>query len=368
MHLPFCAKRCHYCDFVISVANDTGSHERFFEALEKEIQHYASGFQNRRFDTLYLGGGTPSLLSSDEMRRLFSLLKSNFTFKEDAEITCEMNPESLDAEKIALYRKLGINRVSLGAQSFHDKTLKALNRTHTSADTIQSFNLLRKAGFQNISVDLILSLPEESLEEVKHSLDQVVSLNPEHVSLYELTLEKGTVFQREFERGTLKLPAETLQKEMLIFARDYLQAKGFKHYELLSYAKKGFESRHNLLYWANEEYLGLGPGAYSYIEGRRYRYVSSVSEYLRKIEKEDWGLAEEELLSAFKKEVETFLLRLRLEGGASVEMFKPVLDAMPEETKDLEAKGWLERKNGHIRLTEEGQLFAETVFSQLSGV
>ena len=366
LHIPFCVKKCHYCNFIITTANTPESHTAFLGALKKETLHHAANFKNIDFDTLYLGGGTPSVMSPEETSALFDLIKGNFRFKKDAEITCEINPGEIDCAKAENYRRLGVNRISLGAQSFQDKTLKRLNRTHTAADISVSFRLLRAAGFNNIGLDLILALPEETLEDVKNSLDQLIKLGPEHVSLYELTIEEKTVFGALSKKGKLNLPDEELQIQMLSYARSALKKAGFLHYELLNYAQAGFESRHNRIYWDNQEYLGLGPGAFSYINGRRFMYAANVTEYLEKTGKDDWTAFEEEQLTAEKKEQESFLLALRLAEGAELGRFHPLMKKMKDSIEKLEVRELLSRENGRIRLTDRGQFFAETVFAELA--
>ncbi|MBI3252590.1 MAG: radical SAM family heme chaperone HemW [Candidatus Omnitrophica bacterium] len=362
VHVPFCAKKCHYCNFVITTSRPASLGDSFLAALRKEIFKRAALARGRVFDTLYIGGGTPSVLSEDELKKIFSILRENFKFRADAEITLEANPGDLTAEKARLLRESGVNRVSLGAQSFNDPTLRRLNRSHDAAAIRRSFGILRQEGFQSVNLDLLLSLPEESFEDVKGSLEAAAALGPEHVSLYELTVEEKTKFGRDAARGLLKLPDEDAQIERLTVAREFLKKNGYEHYELLNYARPGFRSRHNLIYWANGEYLGLGPGAFSYLGGARSRLASSVEEYLRKIKMGDWRPAESERLSPEKKEIESFLLALRLTEGADVGATQRVA---PTAIQKLKENGLIEETTGKIHLTPRGQFFAETVFAEL---
>jgi oxygen-independent coproporphyrinogen III oxidase len=366
VHIPFCKKRCHYCNFVVTTANKPASHEAFLEALEKESAHARAGFEGRSFDTLYVGGGTPSMLSVEETYRFFEKFKKSFTLKPNAEITWEVNPGDFDFKKAAAYKDCGINRISMGVQSFHEGTLQRLNRSHGVREIFKSFEILKKAGFENISLDLILSLPGENLEDVKHSLEHAVSLKPQHVSLYELVIEEKTVLGQNFKKGKLKSTDESVQLEMLSYARGRLKEAGFIHYELLSYARPGFESRHNQIYWSNEAYLGLGPGATSYLDGKRFCYTRTVEEYLEKVRLKDWNNAEEETLTADKKETESFLLALRLKEGADLRRFPGVIEKSSQTLADLKEKGLLEEREANLFLTPQGQLFAETVFAELS--
>src|SRR3989338_2849950 len=297
LHVPFCIKKCHYCNFVVTTSGSGDKQTEFLSSLEKEIDHTRDRFRNVFFETLYLGGSTPSSLSEETLEELLSLVGSHFKFKKDAERSCEVNPGDLDEKKIKVLKKFGFRRISLGAQTFNEDTLKRLNRAHGAEDTLRSYELLRKSGFQNINMDFILSLPGETIEDVKHSLGKAVRLGVEHISLYELTIEEHTVFGDQHRKGRLGLPDEDTQMKLLLFARDFLKQNNFEHYELLNYAKPGFQSRHNLLYWANEDYLGLGPGAFSYFDGRRFRSSTSVDEYLEKMRREDWTPHEEEVLT-----------------------------------------------------------------------
>ncbi len=366
LHIPFCAKKCHYCDFVVTDAGSASQREKFLDVLSAEMGRWLENFKNAEFDTLYLGGGTPSALDVDETAHLFKLIEKNFSFQAGAERTCEVNPGDVTEEKAALYMKSGIRRISLGAQSFDDAILKRINRAHDAEAISDSFRILRRAGFKNINLDLIFSLPGQTLAEVRASLEKLLELGPEHVSLYELTVEDRTVFGALRKKGRLNLPTEEASLEMLTFARDFLKANGFRHYELLNYAKPGFESKHNLLYWGNHEYLGLGPGAFSYLDGRRFRNSASYEEYLKKAENGDLTAHEEEVLDPEKKQVESFLLALRLTEGASAAQFSDLTPKLTSSLTRLVEQGLLLSDDQRIRLTPKGQLFAETVFTELS--
>ncbi len=366
IHVPFCARKCHYCNFVISTSNSPEDHREFLAALAKEMAWIAPRFRGKLFDTLYLGGGTPSKLTAPDTERLFSLARKNFRFREDAEVTLEANPGDIDRERASHTRALGVNRVSLGAQSFQERALVDINRSHGVRDIVESFSALREAGLGNISMDLILSLPGQTLGDAKDSLEALLRLGPEHMSLYELVVEEKTVFGHLHRQDKLNLPDEQSQVEILSLARRTLKKSGYRHYELLSYAKPGFESRHNRIYWDNGEYLGLGPAAFSYLDGRRYRNSRSVEEYLDKVRRGDWTACEEETLTGEKKEVESLLLALRLDEGADTRRFGPLVARLAEPLRNLKEKGLLDLGRERLRLTPRGQLFAETVFMELS--
>lgn len=365
-HVPFCEKKCHYCNFVIAPAGRAADRAAFFGAFEREAARRAPEFRDTVFDTVYLGGGTPSVLEPAEFEALGRILRSHFRWKGPAEITIEVNPNDVDAARASAWRAFGANRASLGAQSFHDDTLRKLNRAHGSADITAAFKHLRDAGFSNISVDLILSLPGEPWKRALASLERLAELGPEHVSIYELAVEEKTVFGDMHKKGALALPGEDEQFDILSNARDFLKRHGWRHYELLSYARPGFESRHNSLYWANEPTLGLGPGAWSYLGGRRSRSSESYAQYLEKASRGDWEPVEQESLDADRSEAEAFVLSLRLAEGAPQERFAAVIGRLREEIGGLEEKGLLTCGDGRIRLTERGQFLAETVFTELS--
>ena len=368
IHIPFCEKKCHYCNFVITRASGPGAakEQRFLSLFEKEILCRAPGVARRRFDTLYFGGGTPSALGEKELARVFSLIFKNFNFKKNIEITLEANPGDVTPAKARFLKRQGVNRVSLGAQSFHDKTLAMLNRAHRARDIFSSFDALRGAGFGNINLDLMLSLPGETPAGLSHSLEELKRLNPEHVSLYELVIEEKTVFARRFQKGTLDLPGEEASLAMLSGARAFLERHGWHAYELLNHAKRGFESAHNRLYWKNEEYLGLGPGAYSYIKGKRHRHSVSFDQYLSKCSAGDWSHAEEEILGPREREAESFLLVLRTAEGVERRRHAAHLSRVQKTMEGFLESGLVERADTRLRFTERGKLFAESVFAGLS--
>ncbi|MCG3177096.1 MAG: Oxygen-independent coproporphyrinogen-III oxidase-like protein [Candidatus Omnitrophica bacterium] len=367
VHVPFCQKRCHYCDFVVTTDLAEARRRGYLEAVAAESRHRAASLGSRVFDTLYLGGGTPSVLTAGEMERLFEAIRASLSVRDGAEITLEMNPSLLDEDKLRRWRTLGVSRVSLGAQVFDDTQLASVNREHTAGDIDRCFRLLRDHGYDDISLDLILSLPGETEEVFERTLERTLELAPDHVSLYELVVEPKTVFGRRMAAGRLERPDEQLQLDRLRRARRTLTRAGYEHYELLSYARPGHRSVHNRIYWDNQEYLGLGPGAYSYWEGRRYRTAATLEEYLARAASGDWSASEQETLSAPEREVESLLLALRLLDGVELSRFRSVLDRKRATVDALIDKELLTETPERLRLTERGIFFAETVFSELSG-
>ena len=366
VHIPFCVKKCHYCNFVIALTGQGDRETKFLDLFKKEVLHYAPELKNRVFDTLYLGGGTPSVLSQDQLGDIFSFLRSHFHFKKNAEVTLEANPDDINPSKANFFKKIGVGRVSLGAQSFHDKTLKKMNRAHKAAQIDEAFGNLREAKMASINLDLMLSLPEETMEDLEFSLEELRRLDPDHVSLYELVVEEKTVFKILSEQGKLKLPEEDLQVQMLVAARAFLKKQGWRQYELLNYSKPGHESKHNQIYWKNEEYLGLGPGAFSYLNGKRFQLSESFKQYTQKVSQEDWSPSQAEVLTPEKKEIESFLLALRTVEGVDTIRFKKLIKKSALLIQDLCQNNLLRQKEGKIQLTDQGQLFAETIFSEFS--
>lgn len=367
VHVPFCAKRCVYCDFVITTAEGNLPQQRFLEAFAAECAHNVARFgSSRAFESLYVGGGTPSRLKSQELETFFKIIKRSFQFKQDHEATFECNPADVTDELCTLLAEQGINRISLGVQSFNAKTLAAMNRDHSVTDIENAFARLRKGGIRNISADLILSYPGETVEDARHSLSRMMEFEPEHISLYELVVEPRTALDAQIRSGRTHLPQEEEATRTLVFARDFLKRKGYEHYELLSYARPGYRARHNLIYWANEEYLGLGPGAYSYLNGCRFRFAASVEDYLKKAQAADWSPADEETLTGMAHQAESLVLGLRLQEGVSKGAFWDILALVDFQILRLQEDGLLEQDATHLRLTAKGQLFSETVFSALS--
>ncbi len=367
VHIPFCRKKCHYCNFVITLNHRGDLKEVFLSSTEKEINHTVSQYGRLTFDTLYLGGGTPSMLSVAEMARLLELLRTNFHFKSDPEITLEMNPEDADPEKLNEFHKLGINRVSLGVQSFNDELLEKMGRCHSVSDTVRAFHLIHTAGFKNLNLDLIIDLPGQTLEDVRRSLAMICGLNPQHVSIYDLDVHPDSVFGSIQKSGKLEIPDEESHSVMAQAVEEMLEEAGYIHYELLNYAKPGFESRHNLIYWHNQEYLGLGPGAFSYLRGVRYQFASTVDRYFKKCKTDDWANDVEDALIDEKKEIETLLTGLRLKEGLSLDSFKIILPRLQSKLNRLIPEGMIEQHSGHIRLTDRGRFLANSVFLELVG-
>lgn len=365
VHIPFCLQKCHYCDFVITVDRSPAVKERFFRALEREMEQAAVRHGPLSFDTLYFGGGTPSALEPEEMERIVQRLKKTFSFAPEAETTCEVNPGDVDRRKLETYRRLRINRISVGAQSFTDELLKEMNRPHGAQAIEETVRTLRELGFTNISMDLILRLPGQILEDARNSVRQAVALDVSQVVLYDLDVHEKTVYGRRLKQGTLVLPDEAVHERMFSGAETILEKAGYLHYEVANFAKPGFESQHNLLYWTNQEYLGLGPGAFSYLNGVRSQFAPDVNRYLAKCEAGDWAPDESEKISDENKEVETLLTGLRLSRGLELGPFHRIREPLEKAVEELIPQGLVERNGDRVALTRRGRYVAESVIGRI---
>ncbi len=277
IHIPFCIKRCNYCDFLSFSGMSEEDHSSYIDALCAEIRYYAD--KNIILDTVYIGGGTPSFIDSGLIVRVLEEVGKGFSLAGDAEITIEANPGSLNSDKLKAYLAAGINRLSLGAQSLSDDLLELMGRSHNKDIFIQNFRLARELGFNNISLDLIFALPGQTLEVWLRTLEKTIELGPEHISFYALQIEEGTPFFKGVEAGTLNPPEDEADRRMYHHAVKMLRDGGYLHYEISNAAKPGFFSRHNLKYWSMENYLGVGLGSHSYVNGRRFSNETDLSVY-----------------------------------------------------------------------------------------
>lgn len=363
VHIPFCVRKCNYCAF-LSGASDEALRERYVKALCEEIRTRArlmSDHGHGVFDTIFFGGGTPSLLSSDQIARIISELKANFNIDDEAEITLESNPATLSMESLKGYRQSGVNRLSMGVQSMNDEILKRLGRIHTAWDVIRDVQNAREAGFDNINLDLMFAVPGSSLETTLIDIEAVTSLEPEHISFYSLQLEEGTAFFKEFERGELKEVPDEIDRETYHAGAKILRDKGYEHYEISNFAKRGYESRHNLKYWEMAPYLGLGLGASSFIDNSRVMNVCLLDEYFNLTGK---GLAPSAGVhenSEHDNVAEAVFTGLRKVEGiryedvlGSYEKFWEYYSDVFEEAREYEREGKLVIGEEGMRLTDEG--------------
>lgn len=365
IHIPFCDQKCHYCDFP-SFAGKGDLKDRYIDALIKEINQNIKGYI---IDTIFIGGGTPSSLSAEQLEKLLSNV-NNFTFANEMEFTVECNPGSITREKLNVMKKYGVNRLSMGLQAVQNTLLKDLGRIHSYEVFKENFTLARECGFENINVDLMFGLPKQKVSEWKESLDMVCSLNPEHISAYSLIIEEGTKFNKLYEDDKLKLPTEDAEREMYHLAKDTLLKNGFIQYEISNYSKEGLECRHNIAYWKMENWLGVGSAASSYMDGERFTNFSKIESYIEKIESDE-SPREEDSQNTVAENVEEFMfMGLRLIEGISEDEFekrfnKTVDSYYADILKKFISQGLLKRESRRIYLTEKGIEYSNMVMSEM---
>ena len=360
VHIPFCTQICYYCDFSkVFIKNQPV--DSYLEHLLEEFQSY----DIQKLRTLYIGGGTPTALSAPQLEILLKGLTKNLDLSSLEELTIEANPGDLDADKIAVLKNSAVNRVSLGVQTFDDKMLKKIGRSHLEKDIYENIDRLKLAGFDNISIDLIYALPGQTMEQVKDNVAKAIGLDIPHMSLYSLILENHTVFMNRMRRGKLPLPKEELEAEMFEYIIAALERAGFEHYEISNFSKLGFESRHNLMYWDNAEYYGIGAGASGYVNGVRYKNHGPIRHYLSAVEEGNARITEEHLSQKEQMEEEMFL-GLRKKSGVSMarfeEKFGRSFDGLYGETvRDLVQQGLMQIEGDRVRMTKRGLFLGDTV-------
>lgn len=360
VHIPFCTQICYYCDFSkVFIKNQPV--DAYLQALIREFESY----KIEQLRTLYIGGGTPTAISAEQLDYLLSHLTKNLDLSQLEEFTIEANPGDLTPDKIAVLEKSAVNRISLGVQTFNDKQLKRIGRSHNEAQIYESIDSLKGAGFDNISIDLIYALPVQTMADVKENVAKAIALDIPHLSLYSLILEHHTVFMNKMRRGKLNLPTEDLEADMFDYIIAKLESHGFEHYEISNFTKPGRESRHNLMYWDNAEYYGVGAGASGYVDGVRYRNRGPIQHYLKGVAQGNPRL-EEEVLTKQEMMEEEFFLGLRKKEGVSISRFEEKFaenfsnrygDIVEKLTRD----GLVQVTDGRLRMTKKGLFLGDTV-------
>ena len=360
VHIPFCTQICYYCDFSkVFIKNQPVD-----SYLEHLIEEYDS-YDIKKLRTLYIGGGTPTALSAPQLAFLLEKLTDKLDLSYLEELTIEANPGDLDEEKIAVLKDSPVNRVSLGVQTFNDRMLKQIGRSHLEKDIYENIANLKKAGFDNISIDLIYALPKQTMEDVKTNVAKAIALDIPHMSLYSLILENHTVFMNRMRRGKLPLPKEDLEAEMFDYIIAELEKAGFEHYEISNFSKPGFESRHNLMYWDNAEYYGIGAGASGYVDGVRYKNHGPIRHYLQAVEAGN-ARVQEEVLTLKEQMEEEMFLGLRKKSGVSKKRFEEKFGLSFEDqygvvVSELTEQGLLVTDRDIVRMTKQGLFLGDTV-------
>lgn len=372
IHIPFCKQKCYYCDFV-SYSNKCNEVKEYIESLKKEIEEF--DFSNYKVTSIYIGGGTPSYIDSiyivEILSELKEKLKCNLIEFKDIEITIEVNPGTVDKKKLNDYKKLGINRLSIGLQSTKNDILKKIGRIHTYQEFLEIYKLARETGFKNINIDLMIGIPGQKIGDLKNTLQNIIKLEPEHISVYSLIIEENTPIEKMLENGEIKLPDEDLERNMYWYVKNTLELNGYNHYEISNFAKLGKESRHNLNCWNQEEYIGFGVAAHSYLNDIRFSNTINVEEYIQHIEnnRKEENIQIEESQSLEDKKNEFMMLGFRKIQGVDIARFKEKFIDNPiflyrENLNKLVEEGLIEVDLNHIKLTNKGIDLANLVFEE----
>jgi oxygen-independent coproporphyrinogen-3 oxidase len=370
IHIPFCAVRCHYCDF-----NTYAGLEKYFEpyadAVREEIRRAAGEYGRLPIQTIFIGGGTPTVLPPGQLGGIFAACREHFAVAPDAEITSEVNPGTVDQAHFTALRAMGVNRLSMGVQSFDEAELKWLGRIHSAGEAEQAFDAARATGFTNINLDFIFGLPGQDPSTWMRTLQRAIALGPEHLSLYSLTVEQGTPLADWVRRGRAPAPDDDLAADLYLASQDLLAAHGYAQYEISNWAKDAsHQCRHNLVYWRDEAYLGFGAGAHSYARDRRWWNVRPVPQYIQRINAGKPAVSGQETVGRRLEMGETMMLGLRLvlegvgESGFRARFGVSLDEAFGEELAALTARGLIERLPARVRLTAEGRLLGNRVFAE----
>ena len=366
IHIPFCVSKCNYCDFNSFKLNKELK-QRYINDLKKEILLYKDEFKEKEITSIFLGGGTPSILENEEISEIFFYIKSNFNIKDDAEITIECNPGTLNKEKLITMKNLGINRLSIGLQATQDYHLNYIGRIHTYEDFVKNYKEALDIGFKNINIDLMYSLPNQNFDEWKDTLEKIVKLNPSHISAYSLILEEGTNLHKMYEKNEFKMVDEDTDIKMYNYTINYLKDNGYNQYEISNYSKCGFECKHNILYWKCKHYIGLGPGASGYINNYRYNNLESLDDYHKKLLNNEKPIDFIDKLNTEDKIQEKIFMGLRMNEGIKFNDFKDEFNLdFKERFKNVlkklkENKLIIEDEFG-IKFTQEGREISNSIF------
>lgn len=379
IHIPFCKKKCEYCDFK-SYSGKEALIDKYMKWLKYELKEVGEGnrldYENKLdklaiVKTIYIGGGTPSIIDEKYISEIMNIIKENYTLSDDAQITIEVNPGTVTENKLDVYKRSGINRLSIGLQETHNDILKSLGRIHTYEEFLNTYNLARKVGFENINVDLMLGLPKQSITDIEESVQKIINLKPEHISVYSLIIEEGTSFYSKLENNELVLPEDEDERKMYWLVKKMLEENGYTHYEISNFAKKGFESKHNLACWNQEEYIGFGVAAHSYTNNVRYSNIDSIEEYIKNFEEnnETDNFIFHEKQTASSKMKEFMMLGLRKINGVAIQDFKNKFGANPifvyrKELEKLVNEELVEIDGDYIKLTNKGLDLANLVWEE----
>lgn len=367
IHIPFCQQICHYCDFTKFFYNKELADE-YLVALEKEIVE-AVGKSKKQMRTIFVGGGTPTALSYNQLETLLKIIAESFDVYNCEEYSFEANPGEFDEKKLALLKHYGVNRISFGVQTFDDEMLKKIGRNHRVADVYDNLRLFEKLQFDNVSVDLMYGLPGQTYEQFEETLNEAIALDLPHYSSYSLQIEPKTVFYMRYKKGKISKPVEEEEARMYELLVEEMEKKSLHQYEISNFAKKGYESKHNLTYWNNDFYYGFGAGAHGYVPGKRTINIKPLNQYTKQAMLNGIPRLHEEVVNKKDAIEEQMFLGLRKAEGVSKQVFQDryglSIDSLYHDELDyLKRKQWIEEKDGFIRLTQNGRLFGNSVFQE----
>ena len=369
IHIPFCKQKCFYCDFC-SFANKNEMQEKYVEAVINEIKNITHK-EKYTVTTIYFGGGTPSILNPKYIKNILQEIESSFKILDDAEITIEINPGTVNEEKLKKYKEYGINRLSIGLQSANDKILKKIGRIHDYKQFEETFFYARKCGFKNINVDLMIGLPTQTIEDVKQTLEKIIQKNPEHISVYSLIIEEGTIIEKLINENKLQLPNEETERIMYWTVVNELKENGYNQYEISNFSKKTYESKHNTNCWKQKQYIGLGTSAHSYLNKKRYSNTNNIEEYIKNIQENNISknitIHEEQTEESTMNEY--MLLGLRMVQGININEFKQKFKTDPtikykKILEKLQKENLIQITKTSIKLTKQGIDFGNIVWEE----
>jgi putative oxygen-independent coproporphyrinogen III oxidase len=371
LHIPFCEHICHYCDFNKVFLKGQPVNE-YIESLEQEMILTLQKYPTDQLETVFVGGGTPTSLNEQQLQRFCESITKNLPMRENVEFTFEANPGDLTKEKLQILKDAGVNRLSLGVQTFNDELLKKIGRVHRAKDVYQTIEKAKAVGFDNISIDLIFSLPSQTIKDFQDSLTEAFTLDIQHYSAYSLIIEPKTVFYNLMQKGKLPTPGEDIEAAMYELLMKEMENNGFNQYEISNFSKPGFESKHNLTYWNNDSYYGFGAGAHSYVNGWRRSNAGPLKKYMEHIANGSLPIFQENEISKAEQMEEEMFLGLRKTAGVSITHFIRKFEIDPLELfknqiADLIAKKWIEVKGDNIYLTKRGRLLGNEVFQLFLG-
>ncbi|MBN8208349.1 oxygen-independent coproporphyrinogen III oxidase [Bacillus sp. NTK071] len=374
LHIPFCDYICHYCDFNKIFMQGQPVND-YLEHMDVEMKNTLDRFPTNKIDTIFVGGGTPTALNEEQLEKFLKDVQARFGpyVTDELEFTMEANPGSVTPEKLRIMKYYGVNRLSIGAQAFQDSLLNRLGRGHSVEEIGEIVRMAQQEGFTNLSLDLMFGLPDQTINQFSESISKALKLGITHVSSYSLQVEKKTVFYNQWRKGELPLPTEEAEADMYALLISRLEEAGLSQYEISNFAKGGYESKHNITYWKNDEYYGIGAGAHSYIEGVRRANAGPLKQYMNRIDENGFPYMDDNVLTKAERMEEEMFMGLRMREGVSKERFEikfgqPMMSVFGKQIENLTSKNLLQDTRTHISLTEKGFFLGNEVFQEFLAI